>query len=375
MATSAPLAQPRASSAEGSAASAMPSAPRSSSVRNGATRAIVRGVSGTFGTEPFDRARGVDRFARVEGTVDEICRAARPDPRRRSRRAGRHPAAVTRVPSTVSNTGRNDVPRRIARSDESAQIDAKFRQFRRMTAGARIVVEAQARMARETKERAGQRALRVPAGERFLHGFVAHQFAIEFVPVVMRRRIHHRDDRLRVAHRTAQARRIEHERCGEARSVRRRENRPHRTRARLLSFRRAAPAASRGRLRERLGDVSSSSVCERTVSSVATTCSQMPLPPHEQSGRSASGPVPVPHSIVTSREPRASRTVDSTLRSSTARNNTRLASTSDIATRTRSRANHEPIDAGKRERHVANGVMRFPVRVERRRDTERCPRR
>jgi len=105
------------------------------------------------------------------------------------------------------------------------------------------------------------------------------------------------------------------------------------------------------------GAASSTSVWERTVSSAATTCSQIPLPPQPHVARSASGPVPVPHSTITSYDPRGSRTVASIFVSSTARSVTRFASTSASATRTRSRANHEATVAGRRERHVANGVM------------------
>lgn len=101
---------------------------------------------------------------------------------------------------------------------------------------------------------------------------------------------------------------------------------------------------------------SSSSVCDRTASRAATTCSQMPLPPHEQTARSARGPVPPAHSTATVRSPRGSRTMASTLKSSTARSATRPPSTRASAVRTRSRANQDPMAAGRRDRQVAKGV-------------------
>src|ERR1700733_4331194 len=99
------------------------------------------------------------------------------------------------------------------------------------------------------------------------------------------------------------------------------------------------------------------SSARRTVSRVATTCSQTPVEPHVQTLRRACGPVPLAHSTPHDTPPR-SATVASILTPSTERKVTRPASASSRAARVRSRANQFPIDAGKRDRHRAKGVNR-----------------
>src|SRR5579864_753198 len=85
----------------------------------------------------------------------------------------------------------------------------------------------------------------------------------------------------------------------------------------------------------------------------------MPLPPHEHTERSASGPVPPAHSTPTTRsEPPLSVTTASSLPSSTTRNVTRPAPYSARPAATKSRANHEPTVAGKRDRQTEKGVNR-----------------
>ena len=82
-------------------------------------------------------------------------------------------------------------------------------------------------MAREAEQRASERTLRDAGAEGFLHRFVADQFAVGVIPVVGRRRFHHREDRFRIADDAAQPRRIEIQRAGEHLAVGRRDNRPH----------------------------------------------------------------------------------------------------------------------------------------------------
>jgi hypothetical protein len=76
-----------------------------------------------------------------------------------------------------------------------------------------------------------------------------------------------------------------------------------------------------------------------------------------QTLRKACGPVPLAHSIAHCTPPR-SATDASIFAFSTARKATRPASASARAARLRSRANQDPIDAGKRDRQRANGVNR-----------------
>ncbi len=109
------------------------------------------------------------------------------------------------------------------------------------------------------------------------------------------------------------------------------------------------------------------SVCERTASSAAIAWAQTPLAPQVQTGRSASGPVPPPHSTraITGVAKRGSRTSASTRGSSTTRSETRPPSTRASAVATRSRANHEATAAGRRARHAANGLPTgaYPYRL------------
>ncbi len=178
-------------------------------------------------------ARDVDRLLRIERPIDEKRGARRRDPRGRPLEQ----KCFLRG-DTLSVDGFERGKKRRFTPDgaqgEPAQVDAKLREFRGMTTGRGLVVESQTRMPREPEERARECALGGATGKRLLHGLIAHQLAIEFVPIVVRRRIHHRDDRLRVAHGAAKARGIEDERRRERRTVRRREHGPHAARAALL---------------------------------------------------------------------------------------------------------------------------------------------
>ena len=151
--------------------------------------------------------RGDDAL-RIEAVIEEVRGAIGDQPRRRTvddqrtfRRETFAVAAFERRQELVAVAHRAQA--------QAAYVDIERYELHRMPVGAGFVVEARTRMARQPEECARECALRDACTERFLHRFIADQFAVGIIPIIGRRRFHHRKNRLGVSDHTAQARRVE----------------------------------------------------------------------------------------------------------------------------------------------------------------------